>query len=99
QLRLLADHDLSGGGGVRGGFGDLPPISTRQLPTVSAASKAPSSQSKAGSLVPGGVEMTYRPIVAPDGKIIVAALHPVFQTLDRGRASPTVLNPVIPGGR
>jgi hypothetical protein len=99
QLRLLADHDLTESGGVRGGFGDLPPISTRQSHAVSAASKAPSFQGKAASLVPGGVEMTYRPIVAPDGKVVGTTLHPVFQTLDHARASPTVLNPVIPGGR
>jgi hypothetical protein len=99
KLRALSDPDLMGtGGGVRGGFGDLPPITAKMPPGRAAAVPTGTYQGKAASVVDSGVEMTYKPVVSSDRQVVGMQLNPVFKTLGT-RPAVGVLNPAIPGGK
>jgi hypothetical protein len=100
KLRALSDNGMLGGStGVSGGFGDLPPISVKMSPGAQRSVPLPSFQGKAASVVQNGIDMTYRPVVSADRRVVGVSLNPVFQTLNRAGTVPNVLNPAIPGGR
>jgi hypothetical protein len=102
KLRALADPDLTGAGsGVSGGFGDLPPIPAKLAPALQAARAPVAYQGKAASVVQNGVDMTFKPVITSDQRVVGVALNPVFQTMQQNvaNAKPGVLNPAIPGGR
>jgi hypothetical protein len=57
-------------------------------------------QGKAASVVQTGVDVTFKPVVSADRRIVGVSLNPVFQTLkDKQTRSISVLNPVIPGAK
>ena len=107
KLRSLTDPNLAiSGSGFRGGLRSSG--RTTQYPTVDLAKNAKekkgpaqlegvSYQTRLSTSIPNSLDMMVKSVVSRDQKEMRIKLNPVFQTTNRGPATPAG-NSVLPGG-